>query len=156
MKQKLNRLKVEEKLKSLGMIVFTPREFRDVFDVPANTASSFIKTNIKSGLFLKLRNGFYMVADSHPSIYFIANKLYEPSYVSLDIALSHYGIIPEVVYAISSITTKASREFNTPKGNFIYQRIKKEVFIGYSLKEIDGESFNCRAGKGPLQIICTL
>lgn len=137
--QKLNRLKVEEKLKSLRMLVFTPREFRDVCGVPTNTAASFIKTNIKSGLFLKLRNGFYMVADSNPSVYLIANKLYEPSYVSLNTALSHYGIIPEVVYATTSISTKAFREFNTPKGNFIYQRIKKEVFTGYSLEEMDGE-----------------
>lgn len=139
MRQKLNRLKVEEKLKSLGMLLFTPREFRDVFGVGANTASSFIKNNIKSGLFLKLRNGFYMVADSNPSVHFIANKLYEPSYISLNTALSHYGIIPEVVYATTSITTKAFREFNTPKGNFIYQRIKKDVFTGYGLKEIDKE-----------------
>jgi len=139
MRQKLNRLRVEEKLKSLGMLLFTPREFRDVFGTGANTASSFIKKNIKSGLFLKLRNGFYIVADSHLPNYFIANKLYEPSYISLSAALSHYGIIPETVYAITSITTKAFREFNTPKGNFIYQRIKKEVFTGYELKEIDGE-----------------
>lgn len=137
--QKLNRLKVEEKLKSLGIFVFTPREFRDIFGVSTNTASAFIKRNIKSGLFLKLRNGFYMIADSNPSIYFVGNKLYEPSYISLNTALSYYGIIPEVVYAITSITTKAFREFNTPKGNFIYQRIKKEAFTGYSLKQIDKE-----------------
>lgn len=138
--QKLNRLKVEEKLKSLGILVFTPREFKDVFGVSANTVSSFINRNIKSGLFLKLRNGFYMIADSNPSNYFIANKLYDPSYISLSAALSYYGIIPEVVYAVTSITTKAFREFNTPKGNFIYQRIKKEVFTGYSLKEIKKEN----------------
>lgn len=137
--QKLNRLKVEEKLKSLGIFVFTPREFRDIFGVSTNTASAFIARNIKSGLFLKLRNGFYMIADSNPSIYFVGNKLYEPSYISLNTALSYYGIIPEVVYAITSITTKAFREFNTPKGNFIYQRIKKEAFTGYSLKQIDKE-----------------
>ncbi len=137
--QKLNRLKVEEKLKFLGLLIFTPREFKDIFGVSENTASSFIKRNIKSGLFLKLRNGFYMVADSNPSIYFIANKLYQPSYISLDVALSHYGIIPEVVYAITSITTKALREFDTLKGNFIYQRIKKGAFTGYGLKEVEKE-----------------
>lgn len=139
MVQKLNRLKVEKKLKSLGIFVFTPREFKDIFGIPTNTALSFIQRNVKSGLFLKLRNGFYIIADSSPSIYFLANKLYEPSYVSLNTALSHYGIIPEVVYAITSITTKAFREFNTPRGSFIYQQIKKEVFTGYGLKELEND-----------------
>ena len=76
MVKKLNRLEAEEKLKSLGLVIFTPREFRDVFDVRKNTASVFIKRNLKSGLFLKLRNGFYMLKDSNPSLHFIANKLY--------------------------------------------------------------------------------
>lgn len=138
MVKKLNRLEVEEKLKSLNFSVFTPMEFKNVFGVKKNTASLFIKRNLKSGLFIKLRNGFYMLKDSAPSLYFIANKLYQPSYVSLEKALSHYGIIPETVYSTTSITTKPTREFKTPKGIFSYQRIKKEAFIGYEPKEIEG------------------
>jgi len=138
MVKKLNRLEVEEKLKSLGLVIFTPREFRDVFGVKKNTASLFIRRNLRSGLFVKLRNGFYILKDSRPSSYFIANKLYQPSYISLEKALSHYGIIPETVYTITSITTKPTREFKTPKGIFSYQRIKKETFIGYEPKEIEG------------------
>ncbi len=98
MVQKLNRIKVEEKLKSMGISVFSPREFRDIFIVSTNTASVFIKRNLQSGLFVKLRSGFYMLQDSNPSLYLIANKLYQPSYISLEKALSHYGIIPETVY----------------------------------------------------------
>lgn len=136
--QKLNCIKVEEKLKVSGLLVFNPREFKDFFGVSVNTASAFLKRNIKSGLFLKLRNGFYMLKDSSPSLYLIANKLYQPSYISLEKALSYYGIIPETVYAITSITTKSTREFVTPRAAFSYQRIKKSVFTGYSPKKIDG------------------
>jgi len=138
MVQKLNRLQVEEKLKSLGLLIFTPREFRDVFRVSKNTASVFVKRNFKSGLFLKLRNGFYMLKDSYVLPYFIANRLYQPSYISLEKALSYYSIIPETVYTITSITTKPTREFTTPTGVFSYQRIKREAFIGYVPKEIEG------------------
>ena len=138
MVKKLNRLEVEEKLKSLNFSIFTPREFKDVFCVKKNTASLFIERNLKSGLFIKLRNGFYVLTDSRPSHYFLANKLYQPSYISLEKALSHYGIIPETVYSITSITTKPTREFKTPKGIFYYQRIKKEAFMGYEPKEMEG------------------
>ena len=138
MVNKLNRIKVQEKLKNSGLVVFTPREFCGIFDIPSKTGSVFISRNIKSGLFLKLRNNYYMLKDSPPSIYLIANKLYQPSYISLESALSHYGIIPEVVYTVTSVTTKPTREFKTPRAVFSYQRIKKAVFAGYSPVNIEG------------------
>ncbi len=134
----MNRIQVQEKLKNSGLIVFTPREFYDVFGISPKTGSVFISRNLKSGLFVKLRNNYYMLKDSHPSLHLIANKLYQPSYISLETALSHYGIIPEVVYAATSITTKPTREFKTPRGVFSYQRIKKEVFTGYSPVTLEG------------------
>lgn len=138
MAEKLKRLEVEEKLKSSMLPVFTPREFRDVFDVSMNTAQSFIKRNLKSGLFIKLRNNYYQLKDSNPSGYFIANKLYQPSYVSLETALAHYQIIPEVVYSYTSVTTKATREFVTQNTIFSYQKIKPAAYRGYSARNIEG------------------
>ncbi|MFA6388781.1 MAG: hypothetical protein WCW27_05985 [Patescibacteria group bacterium] len=135
--KKLKRIKVEEKIKAIGLQVFTPREFREIFAVSANTASVFITNNIKSGLFIKLRNNFYILKDSNPAYFFIANKLCSPSYISLQSALSYYQIIPEVVYTTTSVTTKISKEFSTIKGDFIYHHIKRNVFTGYSLKLID-------------------
>lgn len=137
MVKKLQSIVVEERLKTLGLLVFTPREFQVVFGVSKKAASMFILNNAKSGLFIKLRNNFYAVKDSNFDYSFIANKLYQPSYVSLETALSHYNIIPEVVYGTTSITTKAPREFSTPIGNFTYQHIKTEAFTGYRLMEID-------------------
>jgi len=139
MVEKLKRIEVEEKLKSLGLAVFTPREFAGVFGIAIKRSTNFISTNLKSGLFFKLRNNFYMIKDSNPNYFFIANKLYRPSYISLETALSHYKIIPEVVYGITSITAKASREFKTPVGVFGYQSIKKGAFTGYGLQSWEGE-----------------
>ncbi len=140
MVKKLNRLGVEEKLKSMGFLIFTPREFEGIFGVKQNTASLFIRRNLKSGLFMKLRNGFYALKDSNPSLYLIANKLYQPSYISLEKALSHYDIIPETVYTITSVTTKPTREFKTSKGIFSYQRIKREFFSGYTPQKMDNST----------------
>lgn len=138
MVKKLNRIQVQEKLKDSGLVVFTPREFYDIFSIPPRTGSVFISRNVKSGLFLKLRNNYYMLKSSSPPLYSIANKLYQPSYVSLESALSHYGIIPEAVYAVTSVTAKPTREFKTPRAVFSYQRIKKSVFTGYSPVPMEG------------------
>lgn len=137
MAKKLQNLEVEAKLKALGLTVFTPREFQGIFDVPRKSVSMFIFNNVKSGLLLKLRNSLYTLQDSHRDYSFIANRLYQPSYVSLATAMSYYHLIPETVYATTSITTKATREFNTPIGLFVYQSIKISAFTGYRLLTID-------------------
>lgn len=136
--KKLKRLEVEEKLKSSRLPVFTPQEFKDVFGVPMGTTKSFIKRNLKSGLFIKLRNNYYQLKDSNPPLYFVANKLYQPSYISLEKALSYYNIIPETVYGITSVTTKPTREFEAPRATFFYQTIKLQAYRGYSTKNIEG------------------
>lgn len=137
MAKKLQNIEVEATLKALGLTVFSPREFQGVFRVPTKSVSMFLLNNVKNGLFIKLRNNLYTLKDSHHDYSLIANTLYQPSYVSLATALSYYHIIPEVVYATTSITTKATREFTTPIGNFIYQHIKTEAFTGYRLQVID-------------------
>ena len=134
---KLKRIEVEEKLKYRGLEVFTPQEFQGVFNVSLKRAANFISSNVRSGLFVKLRNNFYTVKDSRPDYFFIANRLYQPSYISMETALSYHKIIPEVVYGNTSITTKTSREFETPIGNFTYRHIKTEAFTGYTLWEAD-------------------
>ena len=58
----------------------------------------------------------------------VANHLYRPSYVSLETALSYYGMIPERVYAIRSMTTKRAKTFTTPLGNFDYKTISADYF----------------------------
>ena len=65
----------------------------------------------------------------------MANILRYPSYISLEYVLSLYGMIPEGVYVITSITTKSSRLFTNKLGNFRYQNIKKSLFLGYN--EVD-------------------
>ena len=69
-----------------------------------------------------------------PDMY-IANKLYSPSYVSLETALSNYSIIPEVSMAVTSITTKPTRRFKNRHGLFIYRTVKSNAFTGYYVEK---------------------
>ena len=83
MVKKLKRVEVEEKLKSMGLEVFTPREFSGIFGVPQNIASVFISRNlIDGGIFIKIRNGLYALKDAYTTGFFLANRIYEPSYIS--------------------------------------------------------------------------
>ena len=85
-----------------------------------------------SGKVIRLKKGLYVVDPSVSrvalSTELIANHIYAPSYVSMSSALRYYGLIPETVYTIQSMTIKHSRSFETPIGRFDYTFINREAF----------------------------
>ncbi len=92
----------------------------------------------KMGWIYSLKKGLYELVypkDFNISDVYIANKLYYPSYVSLETALSHFSIIPEVSMAVTSITTKPTRKFKNKHGLFTYHTVKSEAFTGYYVEK---------------------
>ena len=91
----------------------------------------------KKELIEKIRNRWYRFPKElgQPLRYFISNQIYAPSYISLESALSFYGLIPEGVFSITSISTKKTNEFKTPTGHFLYKKIKPDFFYAYRLIE---------------------
>ncbi len=61
----------------------------------------------------------------------IANRLYGPSYLSLQKALKYHGLIPEEVFLLTSVCTRKTTTFDTPVGTFDYRHLKPELFWGY-------------------------
>ena len=98
----------------------------------------------KKGYVKKIRQGFYIFSDlqiNEKILFIIANRIYEPSYISLEMALSIYGIIPEAVYGITSVTSQNTKSIKTPIGNFSYRHIQPEFMIGYELREYGGHYY---------------
>jgi hypothetical protein len=90
-----------------------------------------IKRMIKSGDILKLKKGLYTSVNSKTHLFSIANLLFAPSYISLESALSYWGLIPEKVNNITSITNKRKKEFHNQKGHFYYNSINsKNLHLG--------------------------
>jgi predicted transcriptional regulator of viral defense system len=138
MVKKLNLPTIERELKKRGIKIFTPLEFKRIFDISEYSARMFLHRHTKKGYIIKLRAGIYALADNFPSEFEIANRLYQPSYLSLEFALAHFGIIPEAIYTITSVTTKATRKFKTLDLVFTYRKIKKQAFSGYRPEKING------------------
>ena len=46
-----------------------------------------------------------------------------PSYVSVESALSYWGLIPERTYEISSATVKTSKKYTSPVGRYSYKQL---------------------------------
>ncbi len=88
---------------------------------------------VKKGYLLRLKNGLYIFAGETDRVKKeeVACLLYQPSYISLESALAHYGFIPEMVYAQVCVTAKINRTFDNYFGHFIYRHVKKTLFWGY-------------------------
>ena len=136
MKQKiLSILSVRKELLSRKLSIFTPQEFRGIFRSSRPQTKYFLETYTKQGMFARLKPGLYAFEDRMPSGEEIANALYQPSYISFEYALASYGIIPEIVYALTSATTKPTRIFTVAGHGFEYFKIKKQAFTGYRLQQ---------------------
>lgn len=95
----------------------------------------------KKGILVRIRNGWYRLSGEDKALeqaYYIANKIYAPSYISLESALAHYAWIPEGVFTFTSVSTLKTNLFDTPLGRFRYSNVKPSLFFGYKILMSDG------------------
>ena len=131
-------------------------EFRDHFKVfPLFSTSDIYKTQPnfdkrrlvewqKKNYLLKLGNGYYTFKEytrDEQFLYLVSNKIYQPSYVSLESALAYYGFIPEGVFTVTAISTLKTKIFETAIGRFSYRKLKDDLFFGYTLQPVGDTHF---------------
>lgn len=137
----VNQTIFASKIKGKKLYIFSANNIRALFGVSAVAAASLLHRYKKHGFILQIKRGLYVFPDILPPDFYIANKLYSPSYISLEFALSYHGIIPETVYEITSVTTKATRRFETLGKIFSYRKIKKSAYTGYGVEKQGDLSF---------------
>lgn len=140
MANKVNCISVEQAIRWRNLRLFSPLELQRVLGVSAIAARFLVHRYAKRGVFNKLRNGLYCLADHPPSELAIANRLYEPSYLSFEFALSYYHLIPEATYTITSATSRPTRVLTALGKTFEYHRLKKSVFTGYEPVKVGAET----------------
>ena len=95
-----------------------------------------IRQLISTGVIVRIKKGLYAFSEPFRkgpvSSTTLANLLFGPSYVSLDYALSFYGMIPERVTTVTSLTTSRSRTFVTPFGRFDYRMSTPDRYVNGS------------------------
>ena len=122
-----------ERMKPLG--VFSRADIEVVY--PDLDPRRLYEWQLK-GYILKLRNSWYCLPDflkeSH-STWIIANTVHAPSYVSLESALSFYGILPEGVYMCTSVCTTRTLRINMAGHEYEFCRLREKHYSGYRLED---------------------
>ena len=135
-------------------------EFRELLQIVGNTplfetglllAGDVDPANVRrqlsrwtaTGKLLQLRRGLYTLAPPYqkaaPHPFLVANYLVKPSYVSLQAALAHYGLIPEYAAEVTSVTTGRPTEVETPWGRYTFRHVKTSRFYGYRRLDVGGD-----------------
>jgi len=128
--------KFKEKVKNMP---FFSSDVAEVFSAsPLSLRNQFSRWK-KLGLLQELKRGLYILGQGERqtpiSRQAIAAILYQPSYISLESALSHYQMIPERVDAVMSVSPKKTRVFHNPQGTFNYRNLQTALNFGFLAKK---------------------
>lgn len=132
-------LELKDSLKDF--IIFSTK---DIWKVDNSFHTQRLSEWQRKGYIKKITKEYYTFADldlNEQGLFLIANKIYSPSYVSLEMAFSLYNLIPEAVYGITSVTSQKTHTFKTDFGEFIYRRMKPELIFGYKLVEYKNQNY---------------
>jgi len=94
----------------------------------------------KTGKVVPLRRGLYALprplrqVEPHPFV--VANRLVPNSYISLEMALRHYNLIPEHVAVVTSVTTGRPGAWGNEFGRFLYRHIHPRYFFGMTRERV--------------------
>jgi predicted transcriptional regulator of viral defense system len=76
----------------------------------------------------------YRILQKNVSSFQIANFLYEPSYISLETALSYWGILPQFPFEITSVTLKKTVTKSVDDIVYSYSHLSNTMY-GLYVKE---------------------
>lgn len=121
------------------------------------TPNNKISRWLDEGVLLPVKRGMYVVSPEFTGKpverLLVANRLHGPSCVSLDYALWHYGLIPEKVLEVTSVTTQRSQTLETGLGRFSYQHLNDDLYpIGIGSVAVEGGGYCLLAA--PAKALC--
>lgn len=138
---KYSVLAIRDTLLNKKMRTFTARELTSLLSISPRKSLYYLEHGLQTGLFTKLKRGMYCLKTDPPTEQEIANQLYRPSYLSFEYALAYYNILPEMVYTLTSATTKSTRSFVLSDKTYSYTSIKAFAYTGYQLHIVNDQRF---------------
>ena len=129
-------LKVITTLNNLGIKVVTSSSLSKILDINnENTIYKIIERLEKNKLINRLIKGKYTVSNVNLSDFEKANLILSPSYISLESALTYYGVLPQFTYSITSVTTQKSKRFEIGGKEYEYTKISRNFYSDFVKKD---------------------
>lgn len=138
-RNKMNFIKLRDSLKD-----FTVFSLHDILQVDQSFHRRRLNEWQSKGYIRKVIKGFYIFSDlvlNENILFEVSNRIYKPSYVSLESALSYYYLIPESVYGVTSVSTRRTYRFITSMTEFSYRTVRPDLYFGYVVQAYNQKVF---------------
>lgn len=126
------RKNISDLLEGWPRIFIHDSDLKIILKTTNDARHSLIKRLLKSKALIRIRKGLYLITSKTkqalPDEFELASLIYEPSFISLESALSYHNLIPEAVYITTCVSPKRAQEFKTPIGIFSYTHVPEQGF----------------------------
>ncbi len=110
-------------------------------DVTRHQAQRQLSDWVQAQKLIQLRRGIYTFPEQNPHPFVVANHLVPGSYVSLQMALAYYHLIPEHVAVVTSVTTQRPGSYENKFGRFSYRHITSSLFFGIEYRLLVNDEY---------------
>lgn len=110
-------------------------------DVTRHQAQRQLSDWTQAQKIIQLRRGIYTFPNQNPHPFIVANRLVPGSYVSLQMALAYYHLIPEYVAVVTSVTTQRPGKYENKFGRFAYRHINTSLFFGIEYRLLVNDEY---------------
>lgn len=132
----ISTLETISRLKELNLKVITSISLSRILNIEnQNTIYKIIERLEKYKLIKRLIKGKYVLSDLKLSDFEKANIILSPSYISLESALTYYGVLPQFTYSVTSVTTQKSRKFEIDGKEYEYTKVQNSLYNSFIKKE---------------------
>jgi len=116
--------------------LFSVTDAKKIFRIKKeNTLYKLLQRLEKSGIIRRIIKGKYLFVFQEVGDFDLANFLVNPSCVSLESALSFYGVLPQFPYTITSVTPLKSRKIIYQEKEYEFSHLESKYFFGFVKKD---------------------
>jgi predicted transcriptional regulator of viral defense system len=132
----MNQIEALRRLQNLGTPVFETRDASALLAVTPANANMILRRLANQGLLVHLARGRWLA--NRTISHFALPELISapsPSYVSMQSALFHHGLIEQTPAVIYAATLGRPRRLTTPMGVISFHRLPAELFTGFEMND---------------------
>lgn len=132
-KERASYLEFKEIFSPMGCFTLQQVASGARLSVSRNTIGRWVKEH----KLIRLKQNVYTFPEylrSGDAQLYFANKMYQPSYISIHSALAFWGMIPEAVVQVTSVSSRKTAYFTNEFGQFTYHTIRSSSFFGYTIE----------------------
>lgn len=131
-----NTTEIINVLSRRNISVFSAIDFARLFKINRpDTVYKKLDRLTKKRIITRIIKGKYLFDLNPPDDFTLVNFLYQPSYISLESALSFHGIITGFPYTVTSVTPRKTKTYLISGKEYGYTHLSLKWFFGYEKKE---------------------